>query len=61
MQTAYDQNHVVRHRLNTFHCWVAGDSSRCWNFEAVSKDEADKLAAKRFGVSELRIMSREVR
>lgn len=46
----------MRHYL----CWVAGDRSRCWSFNALSVDVAEKLAAKHFGVSELRIMSREI-
>ena len=60
MQTAYDQNHVVRHRLKRFMCWVVGDDRRNWDFNAIDKEQAEKLAARNFGVSELRVMSKEL-
>lgn len=60
MQTAYDQNHVVRHRLKRFRVWVAGDNPRCWTFDAINTEEAEKLAARHFGVSEMRVMSKEL-
>ncbi len=39
-------------------CWVAGDKSRCFSFTALTVEAAEQQAAKHFGVSETRIMSR---
>lgn len=63
MQTAYDQNHVVRHRLRSFYCWVAGRDAGATSlhFNAIDTEQAEKLAAKYFRVNEVRVMSRELK
>lgn len=56
-----NQGTVVRHQMKPFRCWNAGDTAQSVTIQAVSNDEAEKAAAKKFGVSELRVMSREIR